>query len=104
MRREVASHWVVVAASVLACSAAGGRDVKVQGSGASSSSGGTESLHLAGTGGSLALGNGAMGGTDGRPSDLPPPWQYYAEADSFGTVIETRSSLCAISASRAPTM
>jgi hypothetical protein len=84
MRRKVALYWVLVAASALACSAAGGRDGKAQGGGASPGTGGAESLHLAGSGGSLALGNGAMGGSDGRPADLPEPWQYYTEADSFG--------------------
>src|SRR5689334_20950926 len=76
--------WALLAVIPLACSAGGqGKKVTPSGSGATSS-GADGPVLLGGTGGSLSLGNGAMAGTASANPDLPAPWQYYAEDNSFG--------------------
>jgi hypothetical protein len=68
----------------LACSAAGQGQKNAPASGGASSlgSGAGGPIQLAGSGGGLSLDGGGTSGT--AASDLPAPWQYYAEGNSFG--------------------
>jgi WD40-like Beta Propeller Repeat len=84
MRRQI-PLLILFAVSRFACSASGQSGKPTQGTtgggGLNLASGGTGSLQLGGSNG-LSLGGDTT--TTGGMSDLPPPWQYYAEGDSFG--------------------
>src|SRR5512134_2977303 len=76
--------WALLVVLPLACSAGGQGKKVTPGGGASSSGASGPTIDLGGSGGSLSLGSGAMGGTASANPDLPAPWQYYADNGSYG--------------------